>query len=394
MSGRCDSGGIRITPSPPQGCRWIMSIRIIILLTRIFLMNAKNAQPRIVQLPVSLDRKWVEKCTLVNEKAVAQLVLDFSKTEHVDSAGMALVYYLNIRYEKAKEKLVLKNLPDALLESLNKWKPSLEEPRGPQSGKYGFFAKLGASALSSLDTVLHALSMLTEILYWGTFGLLKRRDFRRGVCAEQMYLLGYKALGIVCLLAFLIGIVLALQAAIQLNRFGAGIFLAPMIGVSMIKELGPLLTAIILSGRNGSATTAEIATMSVNEEIDALKTMGLNPVQFVVVPKLWAMTLTMPLLTVCATVVGISGGYVVAVLYLEIAPSLFIGELLKNIILNDVIANVVKSTVFSWLIVWIGAFHGFRVTGGPEDVGRETTASVVTGIFIIIVMDSLFSFVF
>jgi phospholipid/cholesterol/gamma-HCH transport system permease protein len=214
------------------------------------------------------------------------------------------------------------------------------------------------------------------------------------VLAEQMYLLGYKSLGIVCLLSFLIGIVLALQAAIQLNRYGAGIFLAPMIGISMLKELGPLLTAIILSGRNGSATTAEIATMSVAEEIDALRTMGLSPIQFVVVPKLWAMTLTMPFLTLCATVVGIAGGYVVAVAYLRISPSLFIGELIKSITLNDVAANLIKSTVFAWLIVWIGAFHGFRVTGGAEDVGRETTASVVTGIFIIIVTDAIFSFVF
>jgi phospholipid/cholesterol/gamma-HCH transport system permease protein len=158
--------------------------------------------------------------------------------------------------------------------------------------------------------------------------------------------------------------------------------------------LGPLLTAIIISGRNGSATTAEIATMVVGEEIDALKTMGISPIQFVVVPKFWAMTLTMPLLTMCATIVGISGGYVVAVVYLGIASPLFIGELIKNVVLVDVVANIVKSTVFSWLIIWIGAFHGFKVKGGAEEVGRETTSSVVTGIFIIIVADAIFSFVF
>ena len=356
--------------------------------------QSPTLEPRIVELPPVLDRKWVENCSLVNEKSVSPLTLDFSRTEHIDSSGMALVYYLNRRYEKAQEKLVLENVPDHILSSLDKWKPSPEEKGGPKSRKEGFFSNVGAGTLAAFDTAVHALSMLTEILYWGSFGLMKRRDFRRGVFAEQMFLLGYKALGIVCLLAFLIGVVLALQAAIQLDRFGAGIFLAPMIGISMIKELGPLITAIILSGRNGSATTAEIATMAVGEEIDALRTMGLNPIQFIVVPKLWAMTLTMPLITLCATVVGIAGGYFVAVLYLGLAPALFIGELLKNIILRDVIANMVKSTVFSWLIVWVGAFHGFRVRGGAEDVGRETTSSVVTGIFIIIVTDSFFSFIF
>jgi phospholipid/cholesterol/gamma-HCH transport system permease protein len=357
-------------------------------------MNYEKTRTQIVELPPSVDRAWVEKSPFVNDKAASSLTLDFSRTERVDSAGMAFIYYLNRKYQKNQGKLILKNVPDGILESLNKWRPGLEKKSGPSSLQDGFFARIGAGAARSLETAVQALSMLTEILYWGSFGLLKRRDFRRGVLAEQMYTLGYKSFGIVCLLAFVIGIVLALQTAIQLNRFGAGIFLAPMIGISMIKELGPLLTAIILSGRNGSATTAEIATMSVAEEIDALRTMGLNPIQFVVVPKLWAMTLTMPLLTICATVVGIAGGYVVAVLYLGISSSLFMGELLKSIIFKDVIANVVKSTVFSWLIVWIGTFHGFRVTGGAEDVGRETTASVVTGIFIIIVTDAIFSFVF
>jgi phospholipid/cholesterol/gamma-HCH transport system permease protein len=122
--------------------------------------------------------------------------------------------------------------------------------------------------------------------------------------------------------------------------------------------------------------------------------MGLNPIQFVVVPKFWAMTMTMPLLTLASSLVGIIGGYIVAVTYLAIPSTLFIGELIKNVYILDVTANLVKSTVFSWLIVWIGAFHGFKVKGGAEEVGRETTSSVVTGIFIIIIADAIFSFIF
>jgi len=142
-----------------------------------------------------------------------------------------------------------------------------------------------------------------------------------------------------------------------------GDFLAPMIGISMIKELGPLLTAIIISGRNGSSTTAEIATMVVGEEIDALKTMGLNPIQFVVVPKFWAMTLTHAFSEPCATVVGITSSIVVAVFYLGIYVIAFVGELLKSVALIDVVENIIKSVVFSWLIIWVGAFHGFKSQG-------------------------------
>ncbi len=237
-----------------------------------------------------------------------------------------------------------------------------------------------------------ALSVLVEMLYWGTIGVLRKQDFKRGALGEQMYQLGFKAVGIVSLLSFLIGIVLALQTAMQLRTYGAGIFLAPLIGLTMVREMGPLLTAIILAGRTGSATTAEIATMGVSEEIDALRTMGINPVQFVVVPKFWAITLTMPLLSIIATAAGIFGGYCIAIAYLDLAPSLFISELSKHIGFDDFWAGFVKSVIFSWLIIWIGAYYGLRVRGGAEAVGKETTESVVTGIFIIIIADAIFSF--
>jgi phospholipid/cholesterol/gamma-HCH transport system permease protein len=166
-----------------------------------------------------------------------------------------------------------------------------------------------------------------------------------------------------------------------------------MIGWSMLREFGPLFTAIILAGRSGSATTAEIATMGVSEELDALKTMGISHYQFVIVPKFWAITLTMPLLSVLASTAGILGAYFVSLFYLDIATSLFWSELWKYIAFRDVAAGLIKSTVFAWLIVWIGSYYGLRVRGGAEAVGRETTASVVSCIFAIILADAAFSFV-
>jgi phospholipid/cholesterol/gamma-HCH transport system permease protein len=348
-----------------------------------------------IQLPLSITRDWIEKQgkALLSGPYPNGCVLDLSKTTLIDSAGLSLLFFLARQCEKNGKKLTLVNASPEIQSEISSAHISRKAiaPAGP---KPGFFEKTGSSLLAARDTAEVALSMLTEVLYWASFGLLKKRDFRKGVLTEQMFGMGYKALGIVGLLSFLIGIVLALQAALQLEHFGAGIFLAPMITISMIKELGPLLTAIILTGRSGSAITAEIATMVVGEEIDALRTMGINPLQFVVVPKLFALSITMPILSLAASLVGVAAGYTVAVVYLGIASKLMVSEIMKNIFLMDVVANVVKSVVFSWLIVWIGAFHGFRVHGGAEAVGRETTQSVVNGIFIVICADALFSFIF
>lgn len=295
-------------------------------------------------------------------------------------------------HEEGGGKLIIRNLSPEFEESLKSW-PLSDQYQSAQPKKESFLVRTGDTLISFKENASNALSVLTEMLYWGTIGLFKKRDFKRGALGEQMYQLGYKAFAIVGLLSFLIGIVLALQTAMQLESFGAGIFLAPLIGLTMVRELGPLLTAIILAGRTGSATTAEIATMVVGEELEALQTMGINPVQYVVVPKFWAISFTMPVLSIMATAAGILGGFFIAVFYLDLSATLYWNELAKSIHFRDFWAGFVKSVIFSWLIIWIGSFYGFRVRGGAEAVGKETTASVVTGIFIIILADALFSFV-
>ncbi|MGA2506656.1 MAG: MlaE family lipid ABC transporter permease subunit [Chitinispirillaceae bacterium] len=347
----------------------------------------------VIALAETLDRAWVEKTDLLQKPCGGNLILDFSQTKRIDSAAICTIRLLHNTYKNKGRKLVLRNISPPLLSALE----TVIEPTPdlPESDRitHKLLINAGDSFLTAKETVISALSVLTEMLYWGTFGVMKKRDFRKGILGEQMFLLGYKALGIVGLLSFLIGMVLALQAAIQLKTFGAGVFLGPLIGITMVREMGPLLTAVILAGRTGSATTAEIGTMGVGEELDALKTMGINPVQFVVVPKFWAISLTMPVLSICGTVAGILGGWCVALFYLDLSSSLYWGQLWQYLLFSDVLAGFIKSVVFSWLIVWIGAFYGFRVRGGAEGVGRETTASVVSCIFIIIITDALFSFI-
>jgi phospholipid/cholesterol/gamma-HCH transport system permease protein len=209
-----------------------------------------------------------------------------------------------------------------------------------------------------------------------------------------MAAMGSQALGVVGLMAFLIGGVMALQGAAQLRQFGANIFIADLVGVSLTRELGPLITAIMVAGRSGSAVAAEIGTMVITEEVDALKTMGLNPTRFLIVPKAMAISVVQPLLTMYADIIAVFGGFLVAVFYLGIGPEAFWNRLHEALYLKDIITGLVKSFVFANIIVSIGALCGLRTGGGADAVGRSTTMSVVAGIFTVIVADAAFSLLF
>jgi phospholipid/cholesterol/gamma-HCH transport system permease protein len=347
-----------------------------------------------VKTPLSLDRAWVSACGLVPGSHRGRLILDLSQTERIDSTGICLIELLRKSYASQGGEFILQGVSPQVADQMAAKKPrSSSAADYVPAGKGNILERIGDVSIEYARTGVGALSVFTEMFYWSTIGFFKRQDIKRGGLYEQMYMLGYKAVGIIALLSFLIGVVLSLQSAIQLKAFGLGIFIVPLIGITMIRQMGPLLTAIILAGRTGSATTAEIATMVVGEEIDALRTMGINPMQYVMAPKFWAISLTMPLLSIIATATGIFGGYMIAILYLDISTSMFMGELVKIIKLEHILAGCFKSMVFSWLIIWVGCYFGFRVRGGAEAVGRETTSSVVVGIFVIIVANALFSFI-
>jgi phospholipid/cholesterol/gamma-HCH transport system permease protein len=356
-------------------------------------LNFSNSKDLTKKVPAVLDRAWISGCGLMSGSHSGRLVLDLSQTERIDSAGVCFLELLKELCREQGGSLVLQGVREDIKNQLNLKKSASAAVKTVPFKKENFLERVGGGTTGALNTAGEALSVLVEMLYWSTIGVFRRQDFKKGGLYEQMYQLGFKAVGIVALLSFLIGVVLSLQSAMQLRNFGMGIFLIPLIGITMIRQMGPLLTAIILAGRTGSATTAEIATMVVGEEIDALRTMGINPMQYVMAPKFWAISLTMPLLSIIATAAGIFGGYVIAILYLDLSTSLFLSELAKVVKVEHILAGCFKSMVFSWLIIWIGCYFGFRVRGGAEAVGRETTSSVVVGIFIIIVANALFSFV-
>lgn len=205
---------------------------------------------------------------------------------------------------------------------------------------------------------------------------------------------GLNALLITGLLSFLMGIVIAYQGADQLQRYGANIFVADLVGLSMLRELAPLLTAIIVAGRSGSAFAAQLGTMKVTEEIAALRTVGIPPLELLVLPKLLALIIALPLLTVFADVMGVTGGMIMARAQLDVSFTAFIDRLGDAVTLSSYLIGIGKAPIFAAIIVMVGCYQGLQVTGSAESVGRRTTISVVQGIFLVIVTDALFSIVF
>lgn len=205
---------------------------------------------------------------------------------------------------------------------------------------------------------------------------------------------GADAVPIVALINFLVGMVISLQSAAQLHRFGADIYMADLVGISVVREIGPLITAIVVCGRTGAAFAAELGSMQTNEEIDALRTMGFGPMRFLVMPKALALMAVMPLLTVVADLMGGLGGLTTAMLRLDLSATAYLAETQRAVHLSDFTSGLIKSVAFGLAITLISCQQGLAATGGAEGVGRRTTAAVVTTLFTLILIDAVFTVFF
>lgn len=205
---------------------------------------------------------------------------------------------------------------------------------------------------------------------------------------------GFDALPIIGLLSFLLGVVVAYQGADQLRQYGANIFVADLVGLSMLREFAPLITAIIVAGRSGSAYAAQIGTMAVTEEIDAMRTLGIEPLELLVLPKIIALVIVLPLLTVFSDVLGVAGGMVMSQTQLGVGFAEFLDRMAKAVSITSYLVGICKAPVFAVIIGLVGCFQGFRTRGGADSVGLQTTRSVVQSTFLVIVADALFSIAF
>jgi len=315
--------------------------------------------------------------------------INLSAIATVDSAGVTLLDELLSKFPSIQYI----NTPFFLQQAISNFSTANLPPEKVEEVP-GILESLGEKAIQFKIKFMDLLYLTADIFYWSFSGIFHKKGQREGSFVQQCLLIGVNALPIVGLISFLIGLILALQSAAQLRQFGANIFVADLIGIAMLREMGPIMTAIVVAGRSGSAIASEIATMVVTADLAALKTMALNPIRFVMVPKFHAILVTMPLLTILADLIGIFGGFIIGVTYLQLSPQAFVNELMTVLILKDVFTGLFKSFIFAGIIVIVGCYQGLHVTGGSEGVGRVTTASVVASIFFVIVADSIMGLIF
>lgn len=354
-----------------------------------------HVRESVAELPEEISPEWLsrEHDRILKRAAGADLRVNCSRLQRLDSLGLAWLGRLKGYQEGTGHRLILANLSPELRAELGKAvlpEVADSEPHPSES----LVVRVGELGFDLLAQIRETLVLLSESLYWSTLGAFKRKTLIPEDTLIQMVRLGSAALPIVLLLSGLIGFTLALQSGIQLAKFGASIFLASGIGISMVTEIGPVMTAVILAGRSGSAITAEIATMTVQEEVGALQSMAISPIHYLVLPRFWAMSLTLPLLTVCSAAAGVFAGLVVGVLFFRLSPASFLSELKNSVTINYVGQALVKSLTFAWIIALVAIRKGLSVRGGADAVGQATTSCVVTCIASIIVADAVFSFLF
>ena len=341
----------------------------------------------------AVDSQWKKLLTLVRNYRGSVLWLDLRQVDRLDSAGAIALQHLQALATTQRIRSHLQGASPEIQRTLEVFALTGEPPAMPVPQP--FWEGFGESLIQFfLRRLPEFFFLVADIAVWSVTDLFKRKTHRQGEFINQAVLIGVNALPIVAMVSFLIGFVLSLQSAEQLRQFGADVFIADLVVISMTREMGPLITAILLAGRSGSAICSEIATMVVTEEIDALKTMALNPVRFVIIPKMHASLFALPLLTLMANILGILGGVFIAFLYLDLAPNVFYNRMVEVLFLRDLYTGFVKSLTFAGIIVVTASYFGLHVEGGSEGVGRVTTQAVVTTIFLVILADSILGILF
>ncbi|RLD09593.1 MAG: hypothetical protein DRI44_08150 [Chlamydiae bacterium] len=248
--------------------------------------------------------------------------------------------------------------------------------------------------VTSWHNIVSTVKLLEDITFWTLLGPFFKHGFRYSRTLFEISERGMRSLGIVALVAGIMGLILAIQAAAQLQNFGATIYIANLVGMAIVRELGPLLAALLTAGRSGSAITAELGSMVASEEMDALRAMGVSVTKYIVVPKFVALFVALPCLTIFADVIGITGGYLFSTIQLGIPSSHYIDQTIQAISANDVMIGLIKSIADAIIIASIAVHQGLNTSGGAEGIGRSTTKSVVHSIIFIAIAHLFFTILF
>ncbi|MFB6352121.1 MAG: MlaE family lipid ABC transporter permease subunit, partial [Bradymonadaceae bacterium] len=314
---------------------------------------------------------------LAEDPSIQRVVLDFTDVTGLDSSGIAALSVALDRLRGEGKTLVGEHLSDDQRSALDLMSRD-DETSTDESIEVspGFFEWIGDNAFDARDELSDFYETLTEIVF-SVVEFFKGKFPPKGSVTEQSVRIGVDSLPIILLLSFLLGLILAFQSAHQLRQFGADIYVANLITLSMVREFGPMMTAIILAGRSGSSMAAELGTMKIQEEVDALKTMGIDPTRYLLLPRMIAISIVQPALSLMSMAIGIFGGFIIARLYLDLTPAIFLNKAAGAVDMGDFSHGLSKSLVFAWLVGVIACYSGMTVQKGAAGVGRATTRAVV-----------------
>jgi len=329
----------------------------------------------------------------ISSRPLQSITIDFSHVCYLDSASA-------LAFVQIEKEAVAKKIPCRLINLSDESKGIFSvihesalthEPFKSEQSHDGFIRKIGQASLHFARDFVNFVTFIGELLVALAYTLTHPKTLRGKDVFFYIQRAGVDGLPIVALIGLLMGLIMAFMSYLQFKQFGANIYVPALVSFAMIKELGPLMTAILVAGRSGSAFAAEIGTMVVNEEVDALHTMGFDPIRFLAVPKVLATVFVVPILTIYADFFGIFGGMIIGVTSLDLTVNTYITQSIKTIQVFDVVTSLVKAAVFAGLISAIGCQRGFQVRSGAQDVGKFTTSAVVAAIFLIVVADSIFA---
>jgi phospholipid/cholesterol/gamma-HCH transport system permease protein len=332
----------------------------------------------------------------ISKQKLSSVTIDFSEVCYLDSAAaLALV--------QIEKDTIAQNIPCQLVNLNDEAKGIFSVihedalnhlPFKSLQDNEGFISRVGQSSLDIVRDFADFVTFIGELLVAILYIIRHPKTLRGKDVLFYVQRAGVDGLPIVATIGLLIGLIIAFMSYLQLKMVGGNIYVPALVSFAMIKELGPLMTAILVAGRSGSAFAAEIGTMAVNEEVDALNTMGFDSVRFLAVPKVLATIIVLPILTVYSDLFGILGGMIIGVTSLDLTIKTYITQSIKTIHVFDIVTSLIKAGVFAALIASIGCQKGFQVRSGAQDVGKFTTSAVVAAIFLIVVADSIFAIMF
>ncbi|HEX7415928.1 MAG TPA: ABC transporter permease [Smithellaceae bacterium] len=333
---------------------------------------------------------------LVYKQQPQTISIDFSGISYLDSAAALAIIQIKKNAAVKNISCTLVNLNEEAkgIFSVIREQALTQLPYKSKEQQDSFLIQVGEASLDLVRDVINFLTFIGELLTAIFYTIIHPKSLRVKDILFYMKRAGVDGLPIVGLISLLIGLIIAFMSFLQLKQVGANIYVPSLVSFAMVKELGPIMTAILVAGRSGSAFAAEIGTMVVNEEVDALNTMGFNAIRFLAVPKILATIIVVPILTIYADFFGVIGGMIVGVTGLDLTVYTYVMQSIKTIKVFDVVSSLFKAAVFAGLIAGIGCQRGFQVRAGAQDVGKFTTSAVVSAIFLIVVADSIFAVMF